>query len=312
MKFKRTRQLNIKEVEVHNYDAIIVASGYESRATYLIEKLNPQSNIKYAIGFISHKDVLNRDNNDFFFKKKSFIIFDSDGNNADVIIGLLNDIVSKFKNRSLNLLIDYSCMTRVWYAAILQYFWHKQLELESVNISFSYTPSTFLPPPDEFILNHFVEPLDGFCNISIPDKPTALIIGLGYIPTRAFGLTEYFDAVPFLFFNDTSFNNKFSDAVEHINKELLDAVKRENVFKYPIRDMLYTESVLINLCKDLKDRFRIILAPCGPKPFTLISLITSLRLSEIDVWRISAGTHDIPIDKEHDGVCLIFNVHFDR
>lgn len=59
--------------------------------------------------------------------------------------------------------------------------------------------------------------------------------------------------------------------------------------------------MLTLFCDDLLRNYRVILAPCGPKPFTLLSLITAIKLPDIDVWRISSGKAAPTIDKVADG-----------
>jgi hypothetical protein len=41
----------------------------------------------------------------------------------------------------------------------------------------------------------------------------------------------------------------------------------------------------------------VIIAPCGPKPFTLFSFILASQIPNIDVWRISAGDDENQVIK---------------
>jgi hypothetical protein len=52
--------------------------------------------------------------------------------------------------------------------------------------------------------------IEGFSFFSVPNKPSALIIGLGYEKNKAFGLTEYFDAETFLFYNSDAADKRFT------------------------------------------------------------------------------------------------------
>jgi hypothetical protein len=308
MILKYTNQTSISHAQTIEFDAIIAASGYERRASFLASEYNWKCREKYTLSFKNCLQILNRHTNDKKFKDLGYKSILMQGSESLPLLEILTSLHNKEK---LNILIDYSSMTRVWYAEILNFFRNtSSTKCQEVNLFFSYTQSAFVPPPLESTRNLHVGPIDGFSTLSIPDKPTALIIGLGYEKNRAFGLTEYLDAETFLFYNDNTNQNEFSALVEKANHELLSLVKPVNIFKYPIEDLNFSESLLLSLCKDLKQNYRIIIAPCGPKIFSLISLLVSTRLNEIDVWRISAGEEDEPIDKKPVGSPIILKAQF--
>lgn len=56
--------------------------------------------------------------------------------------------------------------------------------------------------------------------------------------------------------------------------------------------------------------FRIVIASCGPKPFTLISMLTASVLPDIDVWRISGNKGFDNANREPDGEVLCFFVEY--
>jgi hypothetical protein len=67
---------------------------------------------------------------------------------------------------------------------------------------------------------------------------------------------------------------------------------------------------LSSLIEDLSRNYRVIIAPCGPKPFTLVSLCLALMFENIDVWRISSGKQSVPIDKEAEGDVVAYKISF--
>jgi mRNA-degrading endonuclease RelE of RelBE toxin-antitoxin system len=85
----------------------------------------------------------------------------------------------------------------------------------------------------------------------------------------------------------------------------------ENIYRYPINDLEYSERQLLSLCSYLKDAYRVIIAPSGPKPFTLISLIVALKMKEIDVWRISQGDIRNAVQYKASGKVSLYRVIFD-
>jgi hypothetical protein len=280
-------------------DVVIAASGYESRSVNLVSQIDTASSLNFVVGFNNEINKFSRKKNDVFFKKKGFILYEDNGEKSKCIDEILNKIKEKRSQFSkTTILVDYSCMTRIWYARLIELLTNKIKISKDLTVIFSYSPSKFIDAPNNPAVNTNVEPIDGYNSLSLPSKPTAIILGLGYITIRAFGLNEFLDAEPFIFYNDMSYNSLFSKEVEKNNEDLLNKVKPENIFKYPLNDTKYTEILLSQLCKDLLPDYRIVLAPCGPKPFTLICLLISSQIEGIDVWRISAGEDTIASDKE--------------
>lgn len=306
----KTEQIELDFLKEIDFDLVITSSGYESRGVHLMSVTNINSKINIALGFDNYRDNEVRLKNDQYFAKLNFRSFIASGNSSDSILNILKDIFSLPVENKINILVDYSCMTRIWYAEVLKYFYYSNGINNLVNIYFSYSFSEYIPPPQKLTLNKFVSPINGFYSISAPVKPTVLIIGLGYVESRAFGLAEYFDVLPHLMIADRSFNESFYEEVIKQNSDLISSIPEENVFYYPLTNLIFTETLLNHLCQDLLSDFRIVLAPCGPKPFTLLSLITSLRLKYVDVWRISAGENEYPTDKKALGPTAILKVTF--
>ena len=166
----------------------------------------------------------------------------------------------------VNIYIDYSSMTRNWYSFLLFSF-SNILYRDKVFVYLAYSHANYIPNDNETALNRIVTPLYGFCDLGVPSKPTALIIGLGNEPDRAYGLKEYFDAVPYLFYSDQSYNENYSKEVEQQNSAIFQEVNANNIFGYPIHDLVFTNYILQNLCLTLVEKYRVVIAPCGPKPF---------------------------------------------
>lgn len=302
-------EYSAESLEGVNFDLVIASSGFESRATYLACTRSIKSDYKFSVGFDNYRDLPTRNANDIKFKQLGYELILASGNTENAIVNLLGKF--EFKNNVINILIDYSCMTRVWYASILKFFKkYSNEKINTVNLFFSYSVAKYLPPPIEIVPNQYVNPIDNSFKISNPQKPTALVIGLGNENIRAFGLKELFDAETYVFYTDNSKNNRFSFDVEECNRELLDIISEENIFKYPLEHLSYLNFVLHFLCKKLEQRFKIIIAPCGPKPFTLIALLNSLMLTDTSVWRISPGEKASPVDREACGDILIAKVQF--
>jgi len=309
---KEIKTKGISPSELPQIDLVIVSSGYEKRSTFIAIKLRGclnDSTIKLCCGFNSNKDNIQRKRNDKLFEKLGFEYIEGSGDDDHFMEALLNRVIEKSFSQfqSINVLIDYSSMTRLWYASLLRCLYYSNYNL-AINIYFAYSFAKYHPPAKNIVQNIHVNPIDGYSQFSIPDKPTALIIGMGYEAERAYGLTEYFDAETFLFYNDNSKEEEFVKDVERLNNDLIKIIPPERIYKYPISDLEYLERILYDLCKSLLDKYRVVIAPCGPKPFTLISLLISLRLNNVDVWRISPGDTRNQITRTPNGEILIYQV----
>lgn len=308
MKLAKTLDCNIEEVTSQAFDLVIAASGYEERATFLFENYNVKKDRGIVLSFDTYLESYRRKSNDLFFKSQGFTeVRLSSDSFIELKEHLLRFIGSVSK--SLRILVDYSSMSRVWYAYILSFFKNIQYDFD-VSIFFIYSNSKYIPPPKIAAYKSYITPLEGFYSILPPIKPTALIIGLGYIERQAFGLAEYFEAEPFVFIGKNGPQDEYYKDVMACNSLLLEKISKSNVFFYSLENFTYSEALLNHLCKDLQVGFRVVIAPCGPKPFTLLSLITSLKIPGLDVWRISASNNGEPQNKVPNGTLSIVQTLF--
>lgn len=309
----KTRQIDPTNFQVERLDFFIASSGYESRANFQSEKFHSISQKKYVLGFDVEKVDPTRKKNDQFFENAGFIYYEVSGENliSDLLNHILLDIETFISSDGLtHVYIDYSCMSRNWYSYLLYGFTLLQNN-HRFRFYFGYSHAKYVCNDGNDTLNRIVKPLLGFCDLSVPSKPTALIVGMGNEANRVLGLKEYFDAVPYLFYSDPSYNEKYGEEVEEVNGSIIAETKSENVFKYPVNDLIYTEYILNNLCRTLENNYRIIIAPCGPKPFALLAMITSLKLDfPVEVWRISPGSKVSKIDRVPTGLISLLEVKF--
>ena len=309
---KGIKTKDILKSDLPKIDLVIVSSGYEERSTFVAKILGKQlaDAIKICCGFNANKTKVQRKQNDRLFKKLGYEMIEGNGDDDYFMEQFIKTVIDKsFLNyECINVLVDYSSMTRLWYASLLRCLYYNDFPLK-INTFFAYSFAKYHPPAKKIVQNIHVNPIDGYSEFSLPDKPTALIIGMGYEAERAYGLTEYFDADTFLFYNENAKEEQFMKDVEKLNSDLITSIPQDRIYRYPIGNLEYLERMLYNLCKSLSIRYRVVIAPCGPKPFTLISLLVSLRLHNVDVWRISPGNSRNQISRIANGDISIFEVN---
>ncbi len=292
MKIYKSEQLDFNTLDLQESDVLIAASGFESRSVTITQHfLNkmPKMNI-YVFSFMEKYSNSNYDNDNYFQSINATIINTKGNSDSDVLSVfkvIISDLVLQGQPRN-KIFIDISSMSRVWYGSIISYLNLIDLECK-LDIVFLYSLAAFESPVFSPDTKRVIEPLGNFINIDIADKPTMLIVGLGYDKYQAYSLKESLDAEEILLFcTDRESSNDYFNEVQIQNRDLLSRVNSNNVIYYPLNDIKYTEDILYGLCTRMSENYRIILAPCGPKLFTLLSFIIANRIDGIDIWKISS------------------------
>jgi len=305
MKIEYGKQIELKKLlKLNTIDIFLCANNHEDRSLSLYDVLRSQIEIRKAYAFCYEKDFLNVNAQGL----QGVLVSD-----YYQIINLLDRLLIDLENKdSINIVVDYSCMTKPWYYTIVLYLKNRNINFNSINTFFSYTPALFVKPKPPKP-NKEIGPLPG--KYSIPtDKPKALIVGLGYEKNKAEGIIEHLEPkTSYLFYTSPASDPEFVKIVEKNNRILLEE-RSSNVIKYPFNNLLYLEKKLTNLCDQLSSEYSIIIAPLGPKPFTFISVMLSVKYNNIDIWRVGSGT-DInrynykPLEDQNYIIC---NVLFEK
>lgn len=291
------------------YDAVVCASGYESRArfiaTQLAEKHVRIAN-RYVFAFKEHNTDCARPENDRRFHELHYKPVLCSGSSTEEAKRCFESILLPIKDvRSPKLLVDISCMTRAWYGV----FVHSLLTLsrhDNVTVHFAYAVAEFKAPAKEYPPNRVAGPVPGFLGIALPDKPTALGIGLGYHADRALGLKDYLDPkVTVLLCPNPSLHPKYVESVRATNNQILNEVSVSNVIDYPVSDGVATFGILNSLCEGLMRNSRVVLCSFGPKIFGLCCFLVAAMRRDISIWRVGADDLEQPVDHKPSGTWLV-------
>lgn len=262
-------------IKIDSIDLMIYAKNHETRSNYFNKKVSCSINVEKTI-ILCYKAQIR-------FKKNEFLVKSNDD-----LIKILDQFFDSVKDRdnSLNIIVDYSCMTKSWYYVILQYVLNKDISFDKLNLYFIYTPACFSKPKTPKY-NTEIGPLPG--KLIIPNnKPNALIVCLGYEENKAEGIIDHLDPKQYyLFYSKPSLDPKFVYYLELNNDSILKS--SNNVVTYPFDDLLFLERELTSIYNYLKNDYNIIIAPLGPKPFTLVSMLMSIKYPDIDIWRVGSG-----------------------
>ncbi len=284
-------QVGFDQLRNKQFNYFIAASGYENRCAYLMNNIEVDTCHKIVIAFDDKKDVLYRKKNDEQFNVKGFTFIEESADKTDNLIGFLDDICkSLHKGKKISILIDYSCMSKTWYAGILNYFISNELRIDHLELYFSYTSAVFSEPlkPETKAL---LEKPRGLMKANASSKkPRALILGLGYEKYLTLKLLKSLDyKAIFAFYTDPAFDSRYADRVMKNNKKILALLPDDHIYKYPVVDLKKTDALLTALTLKLRLNYQVAILPVGPKPFTLSSLLLAARYPDIEVWSIYTG-----------------------
>jgi hypothetical protein len=296
---RSVRECDISELEARA-SALVVACGYEHRSQGVSTALHSLPQARYALCFREHASELARHENEGFFRSRRFQLHHVGSDDSHVVQELTRRIVASSVAEGKGVAFDISTMTRSWHGAII-----RELRLETfespLETFFAYAPAQFLAPHSIAIPNEFVSPVDGFASLSTPDKPVALVIGLGYEKDGALGLQQLLDpAMTVLLVPNSGEGDLFYPLVMKHNREVLQRTSKEWIFEYSISEPASTFAMLASIVSGIRQSSRIVLASLGPKIFGLLCFLLASRFSDVSVWRISSGVHSRPRDSHAD------------
>lgn len=307
MELDTTVQIPVNDLHSQIFDLLIAASGYETRCAFLSQRVHSSRyKRKVVLAFKERKGEISRPVNDLIFDKLGFETVEASLCSDFEIRRVLDNFCETINSNEANILIDYSSMPKLWYEAIIQYFIENEPQTKKMNVWFSYTPSEYAE--SKTVRNkYFLKDIPG----GLSSKPKALIIGLGYEKGRAEELAVKLKSdATYSFYSDPAVDPRFVDELIENNKDILNRLETGKVLTYPIQDLNFINSSLTHLCVDLRLKYQVVLAPIGPKPFTLMCFLLNARYPDIKIWRFSSEVPKEVYDRKPHGELLVYKVHF--
>ncbi|MEW6444232.1 MAG: hypothetical protein AB1640_25080 [bacterium] len=312
MKTLKISRMTVDELRQNSFDAIVVASGYESRARAFAQGLKGVArrggSIKCAWGFEEYIDNPVRRKNDCALTRMGYKISVISGSDGDPPEKWISNLLSENEDRPLSLAVDISSMTRTWYGGIVKALsrTRRRFPVRSV---FAYIPALWsgrqVPAPP----NEVVGPVSGYASHALPNKPTALVVGLGGDHGRALGLNDYLDPeTTACFFSDPGADRRYTRDVLGANRDLIASIRNEYLYQYDLFDAFGTYKTLESVCQGLSREYRVVLASLGPKIFGLYCFLIHTNFPEVSVWRVSPATRLQPVDHKPAKQAILLDV----
>jgi hypothetical protein len=306
--FHRLSDQNWNSILEASYDLVIFASGYEQRCTYLPRQLHKAEFIKpIVLGFEElHMDEQRRKNDEYYKKywKQTPIILsaDDEGKIYDLLRQLNLD-----KKQSLRILVDYSSMSRLWYAGILN--WARYADLEHISIDFAYSVGDHQEKIYPMVINDIMA-IPGSEGDSIPISKSVAIFGLGFDGFATLCVLDRLEPdIIYAFLASPAAFPDYPERARTSNSELINHAV--NTIELPLFSVESTFGYLSEIVASCISEADITLIPMGPKPHVLACILLSIRFQEISCLRVS-GKRDRPERVSTTGDIVITNVEFKK
>ena len=284
MELMHNYQVSFNELLTEKFDFLIAVSGYQKRCTYLAENTRFENTEKIVFSMDDSDNHRLRQENDDVFNRLGFTSVRTAASTTAELEQQIQRIFGCKTCLTLNVLIDYSCMPKSWYATIVNYLLRNDFNAKRINVFFSYTAKKNNVISQKSKLKAF-EPIFVQKDSMIDNKPVVLVTGLNNNHAIVKELIERLkpnDTMAFV--PEFSHDHQYYDKVVENNSSILKHVASEKVYKYPAHKPDQIGSMLTSLCLDLRLKSKVVLVPHGPKTLSLASILLSVRYPDIKIY----------------------------
>lgn len=284
------------------YDLAVVACGYERRSSYLARQ-GLQGSLQLAVD-LGARNLCSRESNELELLELGWTLSPIEevlfaiaaagpGSTAAVDISALPRtalarIVTEFATHGGFSHVDFFYATGEFSSSV-------QAARESVTLTAAPVAAAFAG------------------SLRAASIPIGLVMGIGVEPYRAAGLTELLEPARVWQFVAQGGDSRFDELLTSVRAGLGVAPQGTTAVGYPIQSLRETHSRISSLIFSQSSKFRMILAPSGPKIFALACLLASLEADPSirpAVWRVGNASHGTCIDVVEAGAVTVGRVSF--
>lgn len=299
MRSFQVTDIDFESISNQRYDISLFASGYESRCIFLPNMLSRKIVENPLIfGFMEARYSGNREINDIYFKNYW----------APEIIPLSGDDekpiyenISKFSRAldgSVHILVDYSSMSRLWYAAVLN--WARFASSgKDVIIDFIYAMGKYEEEKQPMVIRDMVC-IPGCEGQAYHLRESVAVFGLGFHGPAALCVLDRLEAdTVYVFMASPGSSTEYINKTREMNIDLINDYRTKAVLELPLASIETCYRNLADTIAPHRPDGEITLVPMGPKPHVLASILVAMRFREVSCLRVS-GTLD-PVDVKSTG-----------
>jgi hypothetical protein len=278
----KTSQVDFQSLNDQSFDIYIGVEGKQKRSTFLREHISLNGATNILIKFKENFSFIKRNGKE---NGKEVIAISPDDRGG--ITNALTEAINSLGNKEfISILIDYSCMSKIWYGAIIEHIITSGNLSENLILYFSYTPTKFEPYKKPRMLKSIKSIFSTFTQNN-QQKPVALLLGLGCEAGLAKKVIKKVKpGKTFFFCADPAFDNQYKECVYETNAELLESEANSNTCSYPAFDYDKIDAIVTSVVLELRLNYNVVIAPVGPKTFTLCSMLISLRYPDVGLLQV--------------------------
>jgi hypothetical protein len=304
-------QISYRNLRSEKIDFLIAASGYQTRSTHLAGMNLAPNARKYMLSFSEEDHHEMRQRHESSFVEMGFKIFKASPDKPEEVDGLVKEICNASSGKEITLLVDYSCMPRLWFACILDSLTRNDFKAKQIRVFFSYTPKKFSLKTGKNTLKYLGPMIISKDHLK-KSKPIALVAGLDNNFKSTTELIEKLNpSIILAFIPENGQDPEYTASVLENNKKLLEVLDKNNIIRYETLDPESINSVLTSRCLDLRLKHEVVIVPQGPKSFSLVSSLLSIRYPDIKLWEIiKSGNPSDPNSGAAEGEPVVLKVTF--
>jgi len=298
---------DIQSIQASEYDLAIFASGHETRARFASSVLSPDRARRTVVfGFESFRADGSRVENDCHFLERWGQEPKIIGTRADQsVYETLEELIGD--RPATRILIDYSSMSRFWYAAVLNWL-RFRWKRGSIEIDLLYAPSRYNAPIPRLEVDQILS-IPGCEGNTASSGPSVALIGLGFDGLSALCVLD--DLEPDIvksFLAGGGAEAGYLEQAKEENRELISHYSCEPLV-FPIASVQATVRLLSEVIAPFTPGFSISITPLGPKPHVLASILLAMKFPHVACIHV-AGRRQSVWDAVPDGRLIGTRVAF--
>jgi len=305
----RVSDIPIEEVLGARYDVGLFASGYEERCTYVASLVQPSAvENPIILGFSELVSDGQRLKNDLFFDQRwTTNRINISGNDDQQVLVCLRALVAPSRRR-LRLLVDYSSMSRLWYAAILN--WARYVEgLEEITVDLLYSVGDHRKAERTPMGIKDILALPGYEGATGPRGSSVAVFGLGFDSLATLCVLDRLEPdICYSYYASPAAFRDYPERVRSANQEMI-KVHSQRTLELPLSSVEQTFRYLVELITPHRGEANIVFVPMGPKPHVLATLLVAMRFREVGCLRVS-GERKAPEDVGTTGAVVATRMEF--
>lgn len=296
--------IDFDSVCAERYDISLFASGYESRCIHIPGRITPSMvTAPLVFGFLEEPHSGNRPENDKFYQDQWGLVPISLSVDGDKPIYEELHKHTYSLDRPIRILLDYSSMSRHWYATVLNWARFAALS-KDVIIDFVYSMGKYDEKDDEEkkpMVIRSTASIQGCEGRAYRLRQSVAVFGLGFHGLATLTILDQLEAdTVYAFLAAPGSTKKYVAKAREINKDLInDHRTQKPVLELPMASVEKCYRLLAETIAPHRPDGEITLVPMGPKPHVLASILVAMRFQEVACLRVSGAP--APIDVKSTG-----------